>query len=336
MAVCVFLAGKYLLPCLLPFLFGGVLAMTLRPAALRLSRAVRLPRKLAAFLVMTAFFLLAGALFWWLGALFLAQVSAFVARLPALYEADIRPAADALAGRMSALLGSPEGRSLSGALNSAGQYLEQLFSAAASALLSAMGNLVGRLPSVLLALSFSVLSAYFMIMDYEGICRFLNERLPPRLRMTVKDFKDFALNTCRRVIKAYLLIMLITFAEVSVGLWLLRVDVFLVVGLLIAVLDILPVLGSGTVLIPWGVYSLLSGRTALGVGLLVLYGTVTLVRTLIEPKILGGQIGLCPLATIISMYAGLRLWGVGGMILAPMAATILAHLARNGRLHFSG
>ena len=154
--------------------------------------------------------------------------------------------------------------------------------------------------------------------------------------MTVKDFEDFALNTCRRVIKAYLLIMLITFAEVSVGLWLLRVDVFLVVGLLIAVLDILPVLGSGTVLIPWGVYSLLSGRTALGVGLLVLYATVTLVRTLIEPKILGGQIGLCPLATIISMYAGLRLWGVGGMILAPMAATILAHLARNGRLHFSG
>ena len=115
--------------------------------------------------------------------------------------------------------------------------------------------------------------------------------------------------------------MVITFGEFSLGLWLLRVDYYLIIGLAVAVLDILPVIGSGSILVPWGLWLLLGGRPTLGAGILLLYAVVTAIRTVLEPRVVGRRIGLSPLVTLISMYAGMKLGGMAGLILAPMAVT---------------
>ena len=138
--------------------------------------------------------------------------------------------------------------------------------------------------------------------------------------------------TVRQVLKAYLLIMAVTFGEISLGLWLLRVDYYLVIGLAVAVLDILPVLGSGSILIPWGIWTLLGGNLPLGAGILLLYGVVTGVRTVLEPRLVGRGIGLSPLVTLVSMYVGMKLLGGGGLILAPMAVTLALFLDEGGHI----
>ena len=116
--------------------------------------------------------------------------------------------------------------------------------------------------------------------------------------------------------------MLLTFGEVAVGLLVLRVDLALLAAGLAALVDALPIFGAGTVLVPWALWSLLDGDWPLALGLLILYGVVTLVRTLLEPKLVGKRVGLHPLAALAAMYVGFQVFGVAGMILAPLGAVV--------------
>jgi len=231
-------------------------------------------------------------------------------------------------------LGGPGTRTaIQGVADRMEPVLQQSISGLSARALAAAGSFAGRLPAAALCCSFAVLSSFFILPDYEEIGAFLLRQLPPGLAKPVRDSKDFLISTVRQVVKAYLLIMSITFGEISLGLWLLGVDYYLIIGLAVAVLDILPVIGSGSILIPWGIWTLLRGRAALGLGILLLYAVVTGVRTVLEPRIVGRRIGLSPLATLVSMYAGMKLGGVGGLVLAPMAVTLALFLEESGHIH---
>ena len=139
--------------------------------------------------------------------------------------------------------------------------------------------------------------------------------------------------------KAYLLIILITFAELSLGLSVLRlIGVFessyiVIIAAITAVLDILPILGTGTVLIPWSLYSFVSGNIGLGIGLAIIYATVFVIRQVIEPKLVAGQLGLSPIVTIAALYFGLKLFGVIGMFVTPVFIIMLKLLNDEGIIH---
>ncbi len=124
--------------------------------------------------------------------------------------------------------------------------------------------------------------------------------------------------------------MLITFVELSIGLLILRVNNAIPVALGVAVFDILPVLGTGGIVIPWSLVSFLTGNTFLGVGLLILYAVITIIRNFIEPQVIGDQLGLNPIVSIISMYLGFVWLGVGGMILMPISVQTLLTLQNKG------
>ena len=128
--------------------------------------------------------------------------------------------------------------------------------------------------------------------------------------------------------------MLLTFGELTAGLLLLRVPHAVLLAALIAVVDILPILGTGTVLIPWIAVSLLGGNTAFAVGLTVLYVVITVVRNILEPRVVSRQIGLHPLATLFFMFLGLRATGgIAGMLLFPVGAIIVKQLQEAGHIH---
>ena len=128
--------------------------------------------------------------------------------------------------------------------------------------------------------------------------------------------------------KAYLLLFLLTFVEVLCGLLILRRPYAFLVAFVIATVDILPVLGTGTVLIPWAVILLLSGQYRTGLGLLILYGVVTVVRQIAEPHLIGGTLGIHPLATLFFLFVGVRLFGFAGVLLAPLAALLFRETRR--------
>ena len=121
-------------------------------------------------------------------------------------------------------------------------------------------------------------------------------------------------------------LMSITFAIVAAGLTLLRIPSSLLWALLVALVDALPILGTGTVLVPWSVVSFLQGDTPRALGILGIYITAALTRSMLEPKLLGQHLGLDPLVTLIALYIGYRLWGVGGMILAPLLTVAVLQL----------
>ena len=328
-------ARRLLLPCAAPFLGGWAAAALARPWARRIARGTPLGRKAASALALLLLWAGAGAAVWWLGAAAFTQGAALLERLPGWYEGSFLPAARRMGEEAMGLLGrmgAEEGfRATAQRLAPA---LEEGISALSARALGAAGSLAGALPGFALGCSFTVLSSFFILFDYEAIGAFLLRQLPRRLAEPVRDSRAFLAETVRQVLRAYLLIMAVTFGEISLGLWLLGVDYYLVIGLAVAVLDILPVLGSGAVLIPWGLWTLLQGRLPLGAGILLLYAVVTAVRTVIEPRIVGRRIGLSPLATLCAMYAGMKLGGFAGLLLAPMALTLLLFLDEEGHLNW--
>ena len=124
----------------------------------------------------------------------------------------------------------------------------------------------------------------------------------------------------RKYIKAYGILLALTFVLLLVGLWILRIDYAFLLSFLIALADLLPVIGVGTILIPWGIIMLLQKNFYLGFGLLILYLVISLIRQVAEPKVLGKSLGLHPLLTLFATYVGFSLFGLVGMILAPLVA----------------
>ena len=131
-------------------------------------------------------------------------------------------------------------------------------------------------------------------------------------------WKDGFFSVFLKYMRSYLLLLVITFAEMAVGLFLIRAPYPLVMALIIAALDLLPVIGVGVVLIPWGVWSFAVGKTPFGIGLLVLFAFHTVFRQIIEPKIVGKNLGVHPLLTLLFIYVGYSVFGIAGLLLVPV------------------
>jgi predicted PurR-regulated permease PerM len=199
---------------------------------------------------------------------------------------------------------------------------------------AALAALLKKLPLFLLTVLFTLMTTLMVSWDYAGVTGFLSRQLPPAAVRLLHRIKAILAGSVLRLAKAYLLLFLLTLAELSLGLWLLGVKEFFVAALAIALLDLLPVVGSGLVLGSWSAIVLAGKRIPFGIGLLVLWVTISLVRALLEPKIVGDQIGLHPLVTLTAMYFGLRTAGVMGMLVFPLLCMVAVRLQADGSLKF--
>ncbi|MDF2485864.1 MAG: putative rane protein, partial [Herbinix sp.] len=145
--------------------------------------------------------------------------------------------------------------------------------------------------------------------------------------------KDNGIGTLGKFIRAYTAIISITFIELSIGFWILGIPNPFLFGVLIAIVDVMPILGTGAILLPWAIISLVIGNTKVGIGMLLLYIIITAVRQTVEPRIVGQQIGLHPILTLILMYVGAQLMGVLGLLSLPIIATILVKMNEDGTIH---
>lgn len=191
-----------------------------------------------------------------------------------------------------------------------------------------LSGIVSKAPSIFIGIAVTVMSCYYFCMDGTAIRRGIKKALPQKYRDNVTRTVSLSVIAIKKYAKAYLFLMLITFVEIFVGLSILKVKYSLLLALVISAVDILPVLGVGSVLIPWAVAVLFMGDTSLGLGLLILYGVITIVRQIIEPHIVGSTIGLHPIASLFSTYAGLRLFGIFGMIAGPAIAFIILEMMK--------
>ena len=185
---------------------------------------------------------------------------------------------------------------------------------------------VKRTPRALLTLLVTVLASFYFATDYDGIKERGSSMLSGKTGEIAKKSSEVAAKALKSYVKAYLLLMLITFVEVFIGLLLLKRSYAFIIAIGVAVVDLLPFFGTGAVLVPWAIISFIMGNHGTGTGFLVLYGVVTIVRQVVEPKIVGANLGIHPLATLFSMFAGLSFFGFFGMLLGPFVFLVVKEL----------
>lgn len=182
---------------------------------------------------------------------------------------------------------------------------------------------IAALPQIMLTVIVIFLSLFYFAKDYDKIGEKLSEILPKRVSKIAPRVKNDIIVVVTKFIKSYLLLMLITFAMLFSGFLFLGIKNSFVLALIVAVVDILPIFGVGTVLVPWAVIVLINGENALGIGLLILFGIIYIVRQYAEPKIVSAQMDVHPLIVLLAMYAGLKLAGIIGLVFAPLIAFVI-------------
>lgn len=189
-----------------------------------------------------------------------------------------------------------------------------------------VGSAAAFLPKAVLSTAVVIIATYYFAIDRVKINNFFLSLFPQKIREHLKQSKEALTDTVGSFLRAYFLLFGITFFELLVAFMILKVEYSFVLALVIAIVDVLPVLGTGTVLVPWAVISFVSGNYGFGIGLLVTYALITVIRQVLEPKIVGRFIGLSPLAALASMYIGLRLMGLGGLIAFPLGAILIKRI----------
>jgi sporulation integral membrane protein YtvI len=307
----------------LPFIIAYLVGTILNPAVVHLEKRYKLNRTWGTLLTLLIFTGLLGSFIYLLLSSMIRESMQLYHQLN-LYSANLGLRnLDLLVDRLQQLLLSLHlpGNMVQEALNNLISLLKDSIGSGLSSLIV----LVTSLPRYFLLLVITVVAAYFFARDYQMIGTGVLRLTPERWRPAVGKVGTGLHKALHGYIKAELMLVTITGLISLIGLVILGVDYAHILAILVALADLLPILGPGTIFLPWGVWMIFSGNLKLGIGLLVLYGIIVVVRQLLEPKILGDNIGLHPLTTLIALYLGLSLLGIWGLIIGP--AVVIAYQA---------
>lgn len=319
------LTFTYVIPILAPFVIGLAIALFLKPLILFITRKTGFDRKVVSGLVLLFFYLIAFALLTYAGAAVVIEGRAFAFRLPAFYRDNVELALNNIFSYFIRTFPDLEGfiiQSVENITASLGAFVQTLSENA----LRSISSLATTVSVFFIKTLFMFISSFFFVFDGDKIIAFLMRQLTDNGRRIVSHAKMNAKKILVNYTKAYLILISITFLELSVGLSLLRVHNAILFALLISFFDILPVLGAGGILIPWAVISLALGNFGFGIGLLVLYLIITVVRQSLEPNIIGDQIGLHPIVILFCVFLGGRFFGLLGIFILPITVTIIKRL----------
>ncbi len=196
-----------------------------------------------------------------------------------------------------------------------------------------------HIPAILTATLISIIACFFVTCDYDSLTELIKNNISEEHEKTIIKTKRLFGDVIGKMIKAYATIIFVTFCEVTIGLNVLKLigvyegGYIVAISICTALLDILPVFGTGTVLVPWAIISFFNGNIGLGIGLLVLYGLITVIRQILEPRLVAMNVGLPPIATLAGMYLGLQIFGVVGLFALPITFVMVKVLNEEGIIH---
>lgn len=325
-----YLLLKYALPILFPFILSLSVVLICRPLVNKISKHTKVPKGIISlFVIGIALTLTVYLTIIALSAL-LEQIGAMISvainhlNSENNYISVALAFIDSLVNKFPFIKNNlPESTSVyTIALDMARDALSSL----SSSLTVAVGRVVAMTPEIIITVIVVVLSLFYFSKDYNKIAGAISAHLPSGIKERLPKIKNTVLFVLTSYLRSYAILLLLTFSQVFFGLLILGAKNAFAMALICALVDMLPVLGVGTVLVPWSVISFVAGDTRLAVGLLVLFVIVYIVRQVIEPKIVSAHLNIHPLIAIISVYAGLKIAGIGGMIVAPLVTFVIKTL----------
>lgn len=349
----VFFVMKYFLNMVMPLFLAVIFASVSRPLSKYLSsdvrwkkgpdgtkvpvkRKLRLNSSLAGIISVLLLFLVIVGLFTLICVRLVGLVTDIITAMPVFYTDVFLPWLTDAIGQLEKFLGRYDVELFAMLQESIPNIISNLGSTVANfsaKALSWLSTLAGKLPSLLLNFVITLIATVFIAVDFDTIKSFIKRNLPARPLKVLTDVKNTFVDIVWQFLKSYFLIFLITATEITVGLLIIGKENPALLGMLVAVFDAFPIVGSGMILLPWAVITLISGSLWQGVGLFILYLTVVIARQIIEPKIVGKHVGLRPIVTLGCMYVGTQLFGGLGLLGLPITAAILADLNDRGLIH---
>ena len=331
----VFVLLKYALPLLAPFVIGFVIAYLLKRPIRFVSVKLKANRKLVAIIMVLVFYCTIGLLLVLLSIKAFTAAGDFLQRVPSFYTWRVEPMLmNIFDGIEQSVLSMDESlvASLEDLWSNFVNSLGQIVSTLSGSAITVLSGLAGSLPGLFVKLLLMIISTFFIAVDYDRIASFFVRQLSENAQTIFWEIKEYVTGTLFVCIRSYAIIMSITFVELSIGLSIIGVDNAIVIALLIAIFDILPVLGTGGIMIPWAVITAIQGDYSMAIALFAVYIVVTIIRNIIEPKIVGSQLGLHPVATLASLFVGAQLFGAVGLFGFPIGLSLLRYLNEQGTL----
>lgn len=327
--VLVLLVLKVAFTYMLPFVIAALMASAMEPLVRALVKR-KLPRNAAVGIAMSVYFGLLFAAGFFAVTRLVTEVVDLSRNIPD-YGRTFTTIFNALAAwgkRMYLQLPKEAVGPLQDSIQSLAGHLTQFLTSLAGSVI----GILTSLPEMLMFAMFTIIATFFASRDRHVFKSFLARQMSAPTYAKVASLKNSLGRSLAGFLKAQLMLMALTFSECFVGLSIIGIPYALVISLFIAVVDILPILGTGTVLVPWSVVCLIMGKTTTGISLLVLYLVIMIARYIVEPKIIGTQLGLHPLVALMAMFVGLKALGVAGLILGPAIVVTVQAFMKSGLL----
>jgi sporulation integral membrane protein YtvI len=328
----IYISIKYFLPTLMPFVIGLLIAALLKPVIDFISKHLHINRAFVSIILLLIFYSIIGLLSSFLGIKLAYFIRDVVYQLTDTYQNLIQPYLENLAEDLPLMYPDLQVY-LEESISSISNSIISFISRASTVAVSTATGFAGQIPSFLIRFIFTIVSSFFFTIDFHKITGFVLRQYPEEKREMVINIKNNVIGTIGKFLRAYATLISITFIELSIGLHILHIPNPFLLGALIAIVDVLPILGTGAVLLPWAMIAFVFGINKLGIGLLILYIVITVVRQTLEPRVVGQQIGLHPVVTLICIFVGAQLLGVVGLFMLPVTATIVKKMNDEGTIH---
>jgi len=329
----IFLAFQYVIGIIAPFLIAFIAASIIDPLVRFLTKKAHFPRGIAS--TVSIILLLAVLVFL---SIFLSRT--LWAECKSLFE-EIPIYLKSLTDRLEVMMQKNEGvfafipdTTVDSIIDyiSDYDYTSLVTGSLGSHLIGYAGNVVIYIPNALIFLIVTIVSSIFMSISLPTVKSFILAQFKPKTQNLIIDIKHNLFATVGKYLLSYSLLMFMTFVELFIFFLIFGFDSPLVLALVIAIVDILPILGVGTVLIPWSVISLITGEPITALILICMYIVITVIRQIMEPKIIGDHVGMMPLLTLFCIWVGLKLFGFIGMFMFPITVVVLKNLQDSGKI----
>ena len=327
---------QYIIPYLLPFILGFFIAFMLRPIIRIFVRITKGHEKFWSIVIILFFYALLGVILSYCGMKIYFWTQDVLVKIPEWYQNTMEPFLQDSFSHVQVVWKDYDG-AISSAITSIWEGLQNFLSGFVTDLsqniLSILSNLLSSVPKFLLTFFIAIFSSFFFTSDYHNLSNFFFQHFSTEKQKIILSIRYFATHTFLNMFIATIKLMLLTFFELVIGLSILDIKKAWLIALGITIFDVLPILGTGGIMIPWILFSYVQGQHKLAIGLLILYLIITLIRNIVEPKLMGKQLGLHPLLMLLCMYAGGKLFGVFGFMCMPMVLLILKNLNEEEIIH---
>ncbi len=329
--LCIFVVPRIII-VFMPFVVGWVIALIASPLVRFFEKTLKIKRKAgSAFVIIAviALVVLAG----YLGGVKLAEETAsFIGELPDMWEStqeDFTEVGEKLANASRYLPESVQS-TFKGIVDNVEGYIGDAIGKLSTPAIETLGRFAMNLPSILIGIIMSVLSAYLFVADKEYVPNLFSKIMPEAIMERWDMVKRGLRHAVGGYFKAQLKIEFWMYLLLGVGFSILKVRYAFIIAIGVAFLDMLPFFGTGTVLLPWAAVKFLSSDYTMVIGLLIIWGVGQLARQLIQPKIMGDSMGLAPVPTLVLLYVGYKVGGVAGMIIAVPIGIIVLNMYEEG------